>query len=364
LLGDAGPLPIVDAGSDASLPAIEDFGSSETDVGAVAVGPQYVYAVGSDPNKTTSFRLIGYDKTLPANQAPAFIHPLTGATVTRASAAVAVHPNAGKLVIAQSLLDVSSGALDVFALDGAGFPANTPTSFVVEVDNPAVALSAQSIFHADVTDFSVTRRSFVNPAVADSVSFSGIAGHVVTAMRYFESPPVVYVGTHDGWLFRIDNPDDAQSPTTTTLLTDVDTVGQAIGGIGVVPGGKQLVLSLVAATGPGEIVMIPSNFASDGGVADGGVPVTSLSPAEDVTPSGDTHGTRFRGIGADAKHAYFATAGGVRYVSLSGGAVTTLKAGDGVFGIDLDATHVYWTAMDDSLPTALHKGIGRALLIP
>jgi hypothetical protein len=360
LLGDAGPLPLVDGGADGGLPLIENFGSAEPDVGTVVVGPKYIYAVGSDPQVSTNFRLFGYDKNGSSSQPPAFIAPLSGKLVTRLSAAVAI--NAGNVVVVQALPDVSSGELDVFPLVN-GLPANAPQSTAFFIENPAVALSPQSIFYPEVTDSGIGKRPFSDPTTP-GIAPGGLNAHHVTALRFVDSPPVVYVGTQDGFLFRVDDPDAIQS-FAVPLLTDLDTGGFAIGGIAVVPGGKQLVVSMAPPTGPsGEIITLSSSVA-DGGIPDGGAVVMVLSSTEDLSPSNDVHATRYRGVGADAKYAYFATAGGVRYVPLdASGPSKSLQDGSGVFGIDVDLTHVYWTAMDDAKPTALHKGIGRALLIP
>jgi len=231
--------------------------------------------------------------------------------------------------------------------------------FGTYIDTPAIALSTQSIFHADVTDDSVMRRSIANPSLATPLS--GIAPHRVTALRFAD--PVLYVGTHDGFLFRVDDVENVQFPTTTTLLTDLDTAGVPIGAIAVVPGGKQLVLSMPDTAKTGKIVTVPTTLDPDAG-ADAGVPITDLTATEDLGSWTDAHATRFRGVGTDGKYAYFAHQNGVSYVPLAGGAVQSLKAGNGVYGIDVDATHVYWTAMDEQNTTTLHKGIGRALLIP
>ena len=352
LLGDAGSLdgafPASDGGGDGGLQVGEPIGFSEPGIGTIAVGADYVYGIGADPNDSGAYRLLGYP--LVADAGGPFFFALTQPPLPDSfgSTALAIGFDGKDLGVVRVGPSLSS-SLELYPIE-AGIP-SSPVQFTDDYPLNVIAggrgylYTTKGTFDPDGGPaFHLGR--FDKAMLGETSDVLETVLEPVASLAYTEAPDLGDGSTTFGYLFAahgptVDRITDVENASPTSIVIDANYAtggSNGVSAVAVSARGK-LFVATVDKSGNLEVKMGPA-FSSS-------LPVnlTPVATGLNATPFLGPLGARFYGLATAGKYVYIAYDGGIAYVADDGSVgLTKLVAESGVYAITTDGKYLYWAA--------------------
>ena len=350
LLADAGSLdgafPPGDGG-DAGVAVGELIGATEPSIGTIAVGPDYIYGIGADPNDGGAFRLVGYPLAGDGGL-PMIVNLASPPTDSFESTAIALGFDGKDLGVLRVGQPVSS-SLELYQLE-AGVP-TLPLQFTDDYPLNVLAGGRAYLYTTKATidpdagpAFHLGR--FEKATLGETSDVISTIVEPVASLAYAEAPDLGDGATTFGYLFaahgtNVDRVVDVENPNPSSMVIDAPYATGGTNGVSAVAvsaRGKLYVATvdksgnLDVKMGPAYSTSLPVNFTS---VASGLKAMPFLGPL----------GARFYGLVTAGKYVYIAHEGGIAYVSDDGSVgLTKLITDSGIFSLATDGKNLYWAA--------------------